>query len=246
MVGDYVRLVGTQWEDVCHCNPDLTDAGATKDAMVRWNDGTFGRGVSYCPQPGGTCDIGRGWTEMHPVDYMAKLLPPASHNDALEVIAMAGEGEITRSIRLPPKPFASAHVVYRKIDSGFTLLKPGDLADETVTVTSTGIDVHIKLNARSGITPGFPKYFAGFYVAWGEGSATAQPAPLRRTTVPDVREMGRSQAVGAITAAGLVPHLQGSQAQAVGAWVHSQAPAGGTIVNSGSAVTLQMRTGPIP
>jgi hypothetical protein len=86
----------------------------------------------------------------------------------LEIIAIAGESEITRSITLPPRPSASARVVVRKIETGFTLLNAGDLAAEDLTTTSVGIDVHVKLNARSGIAPGYPKYFRGFYVAWEE------------------------------------------------------------------------------
>jgi hypothetical protein len=35
-----------------------------------------------------------------------------------------------------------------------------------VTITADGIFVHIKLDARSGIAPGYPKFFAGFHVAW--------------------------------------------------------------------------------
>jgi hypothetical protein len=84
------------------------------------------------------------------------------------VIAMAGASELTRSIQLPPKPSPTAHVVFREIDSPFTLLLAGDLAAKVITVTTDGIDVHIKLNSRSGIAPGYPKFFAGFYVAWQE------------------------------------------------------------------------------
>ena len=102
---------------------------------------------------------------MHPVDYIAQLDPP-SHNDALEFLTMAGASEITRSIVLPPKPSESAHVVYRKIDTAFTLLNANDLVAEDVTVTDVGINVHVRLKARTGLTPGYPKYFAAFYVAW--------------------------------------------------------------------------------
>lgn len=179
-LGDYVRLVGTQWEDGCHCadtevifgegaieNP--SDQGVlAREAMMRWIDGSFGQGVDYCPDPHKRCTRGRGWTEMHPVDYIAKLNPPTHPTDTFEMIAMAGASEIQRSITLPPKPSSSAHAVYREIDSPFTLLNPGDLASKDVVVTSDGIDVHIKLNPRSGVAHGYPKFFAGFYVAWEE------------------------------------------------------------------------------
>jgi hypothetical protein len=178
-VGDYVRLVGTQWEDSCHCQQGIdpfpisnTTDSLALGAVRRWIDGTFGHGVSVCPpaEPGHRvfCLQGRGWTEMHPVDYAATFAGPAHPNDTLELIAMAGAGEVQRSIKLPPKPSENAHVVFREIDSPFMLLLAGDLAAKDVTVTNDGIDVHIKLNARSGIAPGYPKFFAGFYVAWQE------------------------------------------------------------------------------
>ncbi|HYT84184.1 MAG TPA: hypothetical protein VEK86_12055 [Gemmatimonadales bacterium] len=46
------------------------------------------------------------------------------------------------------------------------LLRAGEPAAKDVTVTADGIFVHIKLDARSGIAPGYPKFFAGFHVAW--------------------------------------------------------------------------------
>jgi hypothetical protein len=174
-IGDYVRLVGTQWEDSCHCQGirpfqptnqvDNLDLGA----ISRWIDGTFGHGVQVCPpaEPGHRvfCIQGRGWTEMHPVDYIATF-PGPTHDDRFEVIAMAGAGEVKFSIKLPPKPSPNAHVSYREIDSPFTLLRAGEPALKVVSVTADGIFVHIKLDPRPGIAPGYPKFFAGFYVAW--------------------------------------------------------------------------------
>jgi hypothetical protein len=178
-IGDYVRIVGTQWEDSCHCqggirpfDPITTNDTLALTAIVRWIDGTFGHGVPWCPpaEPGHRkfCIQGRGWTEMHPVDYIATFPGPTHRTDTLEIIAMAGAGEVRRSIKLPPKPSANAHVVFREIASPFTLLLTGDLAAKDLTVTNDGLDVHIKLNARSGIAQGYPKFFAGFYVAWQE------------------------------------------------------------------------------
>jgi hypothetical protein len=81
-IGDYVRIVGTQWEDSCHCQGGIVPfpaANATDNlalgAIGRWIDGTFGHGVQVCPppEPGHRvhCIQGRGWTELHPVDYVA-------------------------------------------------------------------------------------------------------------------------------------------------------------------------------
>jgi hypothetical protein len=177
-IGDYVRLVGTQWEDSCHCQgiqpftPENNTDSLALAAIGRWIDGTFGHGVQVCPpaEPGHRvfCIQGRGWTEMHPVDYVATFGGPSHPTDTFEVIAMAGAGELTRSIKLPSKPSETAHVVYREIDSPFIIFLAGEPAAKDVTVTSDGIDVHIKLDPRGGIAPGYPKFFAGFYVAWQE------------------------------------------------------------------------------
>lgn len=68
--GDYVRLVGTLWQDEPHVNnytkTDWVNNGIPghldgKDAMSCWKDAT-----------GDT----QGWTEMHTVDFMDKLTPP--------------------------------------------------------------------------------------------------------------------------------------------------------------------------
>ena len=178
-IGTYVRLVGTQWEDSCHCQgiqpftPVIPEDSLALAAFGRWIDGTFGHGVVFDtpPEPGYPSYPlqGRGWTEIHPVDYIVTFDPPTHPTDTLEIIAMAGVGEITRSIKLPmlPMPSANAHVVYRVIDSPFMSLLPGDLATDEVTVTADGIDVHIKLNARGG-GQGYPKLFRGYYVAWQE------------------------------------------------------------------------------
>ena len=63
-------------------------------------------------------------------------------------------------------PSPNTHVVYREIDSPFVLLRSGEPAAKDMAITADGIFVHITLDARSGITPGYPKFFAGFHVAW--------------------------------------------------------------------------------
>ncbi|MDP9314710.1 MAG: FAD-binding protein [Chloroflexota bacterium] len=69
------------------------------------------------------------------------------------------------------------------------------------------------------------------------------PPRQEQTTVPDVREMSRSIAENNIHAANLVPKFTG--ATAPNAWVWTQSPEGGTVVDRGSTVTLQLKTGPI-
>jgi hypothetical protein len=69
------------------------------------------------------------------------------------------------------------------------------------------------------------------------------PPPPARATVPHVRELPVAQATTAIRGAGLVPSVSGPTT--AGAWIYSQSPAGGTVVDAGSTVNLTSRTGPI-
>jgi hypothetical protein len=64
------------------------------------------------------------------------------------------------------------------------------------------------------------------------------------TLVPHVRELRVAPAVKLVRGAGLVPKLVGSQGP--DSWIWRQSPRADAIVPSGSTVTLQLRSGPIP
>ena len=64
------------------------------------------------------------------------------------------------------------------------------------------------------------------------------------TTVPHVRELRVAPAVKLVRGAGLVPKLVGTQQP--DSWVFAQSPPAERIVASGSTVTMQLRSGPIP
>ena len=70
------------------------------------------------------------------------------------------------------------------------------------------------------------------------------PPPPQTTTVPDVRETPLPAARQAIQDAGLTASVTGPTVS--GAWVYSQTPNAGQVVNVGSTVSLVTRTGPIP
>jgi hypothetical protein len=76
------------------------------------------------------------------------------------------------------------------------------------------------------------------------GTISAPPPPPPPTTVPDVREERKANAIAEIIAAHLTPRTTGTDGPS--AWVFSQSPAAGRVVDQGSVVTLQLRTGPIP
>ena len=64
------------------------------------------------------------------------------------------------------------------------------------------------------------------------------------TTVPHVRELRVAPAVKLVQGAGLVPKLVGTQRP--DSWISTQSPRANAIVPSGSTVTMQLRSGPIP
>jgi hypothetical protein len=75
-------------------------------------------------------------------------------------------------------------------------------------------------------------------------TVTNEGPPPTTTTVPDVRESRVGLAVSEVIAAGLTPHVTG--ATGVSAWVFSQSPRAGTVVDVGSTVNMVGKTGPIP
>jgi len=73
----------------------------------------------------------------------------------------------------------------------------------------------------------------------------ARFSPPVRTTVPDLRESDLATADDLLEAAGLVPRHTGDFDTA-GAWVAFQSPTAGTLVATGTTVTLNFKSGPIP
>ncbi|SRR6266568_738594 len=130
--GDYVRAVGTLWEDSPH--------------------GMAG------------CWAGRGWLELHPVDFLARLDPPPPHATTFKLIAICGTtaiGGVDHDIFPPgPRPSATATVGFEEIpDSAFTLwdsVQPP--TGSRVKVMSDRIRVHLSL--REG------KFKAAYVVFW--------------------------------------------------------------------------------
>ena len=75
-------------------------------------------------------------------------------------------------------------------------------------------------------------------------TVTNEGPPPATATVPDVREARVGAAVAMVIGAGLTPHVTG--ATGVSAWVFSQSPQGGAVVDRGSRVNLVGKVGPIP
>lgn len=78
--GDYVRIVGTSWEDGKHAGDPCWNSASTSD---------------------------RGWPEIHPVDYLVRLSPPTHDHTSLHNFGIcdsgAGNGIETGLNPSPPK-----------------------------------------------------------------------------------------------------------------------------------------------
>jgi IPT/TIG domain len=93
-VNDYVRIVGTLWED----DPHTSDSSNAHDAQVCWDEGFNHTGISF---DGHT--FGRGWFEVHGVDYMAILWPaeapkpprPPETASTFSVLSLCGGARVT-------------------------------------------------------------------------------------------------------------------------------------------------------
>jgi hypothetical protein len=92
---DYVRIVGTLWEDDPHTSQS---SGTAHDAQECWDEGFNHTGISF---DGHT--FGRGWFEMHGVDFMAVLSPaeatrpvrPPETASTFSVLTLCGGAQVT-------------------------------------------------------------------------------------------------------------------------------------------------------
>jgi hypothetical protein len=145
-VGDYVRIVGTLWEDGPHIGGAPERGGAFGDQAKRcWND---------------DFTAGRGWFEIHPVDFLARIDPPQAPHDTVEVISICGETELHRSITPPgPKPSPTSMAgVEEIIDRDFT----NDASEAVHQSVPSGDQVTLDLRIAA---PG-PKFKALYRVFW--------------------------------------------------------------------------------
>lgn len=140
--GDYVRLVGTLWEDEPHIHDGSSEQ---KDAKGCWNTGVADQG-----------GFGRGWFELHPVDYEARIYQPPPHTDNVEVIAICNESafstqttSFTRNIApLGPRPSPQSTIGFEVFyDNDFTVWR--SVITDNVTVKDDHIEVEMKLETGS-------------------------------------------------------------------------------------------------
>jgi hypothetical protein len=164
-LGDYVRLVGTLWEDTAH----LDDGG---------NGGDLGEQAKacWCRRATGNCkDSGRGWFELHPVDYMARIDPPTTVSATIDVLALCGGGSISRQILPPgPKPTPGSTIGFERFpDAVFT-----DTTQVVETVTVLPNALRVDLTARPG-SGDRARFKAVYRVFWRNENGQTVPGPAR-------------------------------------------------------------------
>jgi hypothetical protein len=112
-LGDYVRLVGTLWEDEPHVHSGENGGDDGKDGKGCWNGGATGQGR-----------YGRGYFEIHPVDYMAIIdRVPGNQKERLEFVSMCGTSSLSRLVPPPgPQPSPNASIAVEEfVDNSFTV-----------------------------------------------------------------------------------------------------------------------------
>jgi hypothetical protein len=154
--GDYVRMVGLLWEDDPHVDSDENRSGVDADRTDHgkhcWKSGDHDEGRN-----------GRGFSEVHPVDYLAELSPP-QRNDTLFVVALCDESSLEYDIFPPGPQPPRAYVAYEEfIDSEFTRL--GAVTRKRVTVMDDRVHLDIIVRPRTG-GRAEPKFKAIYRVFW--------------------------------------------------------------------------------
>jgi hypothetical protein len=105
--GDYVRLVGTRWEDGPHTSGGVGGC---------WNEGFT---------------AGRGWIEMHPVDYMARItqVPRTGHGpydaNSWDVLTLCDNASVSGWEVMAPGPRPAPNATFgfeRQVIGDFTAL----------------------------------------------------------------------------------------------------------------------------
>ena len=156
--GDYVRMVGLLWEDAPHEDSDEgrsgQDGSRTKDGKQCWKHGRHDRGA-----------VGRGFSELHPVDYAARI-EPVVRDDVIFAIAMCDNASTRRKIRPPiPQPSPTARLDFEEyIDNEFTNL--GSVTRKRVNVHADFVEVDLITRNRTNGTRG--KFKAIYRVFWTE------------------------------------------------------------------------------
>ncbi|HUR17896.1 MAG TPA: hypothetical protein VMZ51_03035 [Acidimicrobiales bacterium] len=158
-VGSYLRLVGTMWEDEVH---EFGLGPVVGAAHSCWNEGTT---------------TGRGWMEMHPVDYMALLDKPPPAKDALETLVACerpGPGpagnatSFGKDIIVPGTPPGGAKVACEyRVDPDFT--DESSVVEQLITKLPNGVHVEVKLKREQSSA----KFKATYHVSWSKDATSS-------------------------------------------------------------------------
>lgn len=146
--GEYVRMVGTLWQDADH-------AGVTRWYNVR---PAFG-----------------GWMEIHPPDWIVRVNPPAVPKSLRVVELVTGSAaHVVDSRTLTPADTPQPGQVLRcreRIDGRFTW--PASVVQHTATVSATDVTVQTTVRAVSaaGASTSQPGRFKAAYILWWEAGA---------------------------------------------------------------------------
>jgi hypothetical protein len=166
-LGDYVRVVGTLWEDAAHHESGGTGGDRGEDAKGCWCSGTTG-----------DCEdaAGRGYFEIHPVDYMARIDPPAQSPATVEMISICDSASIVREISPPgPRPAQAVGIDFEKIlDPAFTVHRSIRRDEAAIVGDKLRVEVAVETGGPFGHGA---KYKALYRVFWRDASGAPVAGP---------------------------------------------------------------------
>jgi hypothetical protein len=149
-------MVGLLWEDVPHENSTENrsgqDGSRTVNSKQCWKQGRHDLGTE-----------GRGFSELHPVNYLARI-EPAVRSDTLFAVALCDDASTRRKVRPPgPRPGPNSRLEFEEyIDSEFTNL--GSVTRKRIIVHPDFVELDIITRNRSNGTRG--KFKALYRVFW--------------------------------------------------------------------------------
>jgi hypothetical protein len=233
--------------------PDLYKAHGTK--MGDWDNMTYNAGTHSCAhlklRPGWLAQTDvvnhAGGEQNYDLQSLSIMPPPPGRFAAVRIHSTNTGNTFMAEARLRSDvyergfaPLVTGGLEFRGLPGeGVIVYQTHDDLQETLFLGGPLVAGQAYSNADEGFTVSVPQTI--------EGGMTVRvtTAPDPRSMVPDLFEERPAAAAKLVRDAGLVPKFTGANPTNA-AYVASQSPVAGQLVNKGSTVSMLLRTGPLP
>jgi hypothetical protein len=233
--------------------PDLYKAHGTK--MGDWDNMTYNAGTHSCAhlklRPGWLAQTDvvnhAGGEQNYDLQSLSIMPPPPGRFAAVRIHSTNTGNTFMAEARLRSDvyergfaPLVTGGLEFRGLPGeGVIVYQTHDDLQETLFLGGPLVAGQAYSNADEGFTVSVPQTI--------EGGMTVRvtTAPDPRSMVPDLFEERPAAAAKLVRDAGLVPKFMGANPTNA-AYVASQSPVAGQLVNKGSTVSMLLRTGPLP